>query len=219
MRRVALTAAVLFALVAVAAAAARNPLDEREQLRAADNRAAKATLVRLDDLVGGWKQTAPKPDTSDDDFTCPGVSRPNLSRFVITGKAEAEFKHGYDAIHAETQIMASRAHAVGDFTAGVRAFTARCLRYAFEHQFGKPDPDISMAVSRVQVSRAARYGERSIRFQVEATVSGAGATLRWFNDFVVFQKGRALGVVYASSLRQPLDAADPLARVMLSRMR
>jgi hypothetical protein len=221
MRRIAVTGIVLLALFAVAAATAKNPRAERERLRPADMKAAQASVVRLGDLVGGWKAD-PKTfaDDNDDDFDCPGTAKIDVSRFVITGKAEASYTHAASAwIHTETQIMASRAHAVADFREGARAFSAKCLRYAFEHEFGKPDPNVDIAIGRLMKVRGARYGERSLRFKVDATMSGPGGTLLMYNDFLVFQKGRAIGFVYTASFKRPIDASPTLARLMLSRMR
>jgi hypothetical protein len=217
MRRFAVLGVALFALVLVSAAAARNPRAEREQLRPADTRAARASLPRLGDLVGGWQAEAAASDDGDDDFQCPGVAAPDLSRYVVTGKAEASFRHAKTAwIHTETQLMASRAQAVADFRAGARAFTAKCIRYAFEHRFAQPG--VTIGVDRLEKVGGIRYGERSVRFQVDATMTTSAGALRWFNEWLIFEKGRAIGFVYTSSFGQPLNSADPVAHLMLGRL-
>ena len=218
MRRFFVFVAVGLSALSIAAVAfARDPRDEQERLRPADMQAARAGLIRLGDLNAGWARD--KHPDDDDDTTCPGFD-PDFSRFVITGKADAAFKHPAGAwLVSGTEVYASHAHAVGDFRLGARPGLARCLRYMLEHDTAKEiDSTVRVKVLTSRMLAAPRLGERSARYQLVARFTGPARALTMYVDLFAFQQGRTIGFLMTMSVSQPIRDGGTLARVMLARM-
>jgi hypothetical protein len=215
MRPIVAAVVTLIAFSAVAAAGARDPREEQERLRPADTRAARASLIRLADLNTGWKRDKPSDDSDSD--TCPHLS-PDFSRFVITGKAKAEFMHPQGAwLISETEIYASRQHAVGDFALSARPWLVKCLRYTLEHAPAK-DPRVRLRVLTARMVPTASIGEFTARIKALARVIGPARQLTMYVDFFAFVKGRSIGSVAAMSLSRPIRGGGTLARAMVDRM-
>ena len=216
MRRLFLVAVSLTALVFVAVAAARDPRAETLKLNARDGRAARAALLTLADLNSGWQHD--KASDNDTVPSCPGYN-PDFSRFVITGKAEASFKHSAGAwVASEAEVYVSHAHATGDFRTGAKPQLARCLADLLEQdESGNANVDVKVLSSRMVASP--HVGERAARYKVTARVSGPNGTVTIYLDFIVFQKGRTLASLLTMSVAQPIRDGVSLARTMLARIR
>jgi hypothetical protein len=216
--RLATLAATSLALLAAAGAlAAGDPRDEQERLNPADTRRARAMLVRLSDLGAGWRG-APVPD-DDDDLSCPGFD-PDFSMFTLTGKADAAFAHPSGAsVIAFAEIYATRAQAVGDYRKGAKPAIARCLRWAFEREAkAKPQPGVTMRVLSSRMLASPRLGERSASFRMVVRASAGGRSFRMYVDVLVFQQGRAIGALMATTAFEPLAGRRTLAARMLARV-
>jgi hypothetical protein len=210
-------ACLLVLSLATGALAAGNPRHEQERLNAADTGRAKAMLVRQSDLGPGWRGTAVPKD--DSDLSCPGFN-PDLSMFTITGKADAAFGHSTGAsVVAFAEIYTTRAQAAGDFRKAAKPAIARCLRWAFEREAkAKPEPGLSLRVLSSQMLASPRLGERSASYRMVVRASGNGRTFRMYMDVLVFQKGRAIGALMATTAFEPLPGRRALASRMLARM-
>lgn len=216
MRRLALVLVSLLALTLAASAWARDPHDERKQLRPADMKLARAAIIRGADMQSDWKLY--KLSDSDDDTKCPGWD-PDVSRFVITGEAESGFKHPSGArLMFGVDVFSSAAHAVGDFRAGARPQFARCMRYLFEHEIDEPGDGVSIRVVSSRVVPAPRVGQRSFRVQVGAMVTGTARSVPMYMDFIVFQQDRRMAFVMGFSVAQPIRDTATFAQAMYLRM-
>jgi hypothetical protein len=213
-RRLALAAVVLLALAFAVAASARNPRAEKLRLNARDNRAARASLITLDDLSPTWQSA---PSSGDDTVpSCPGY-RPDFSKYTITGKAESDFREPSGAVIASSaEIYASHAQATGDYRLGAKPQVASCLAATLEKQ---PTGDPTVHVKTVSAKEVASpgIGERSARYKIVLRYTGPGGSVRAYIDAVVFQKGRTLGLLLAMGVKQPITDGVMLARRMYAR--
>ncbi len=157
------------------------------------------------------------PD-DDDDMSCPGFD-PDFSMFTITGKADAGFAHPSGAsVISFSEVYASRAQAIGDFRKGAKPAIARCLRWAFEQETKtKPEPGLTMRVLSSRMLSSPRLGERSASYRMVVSASASGRTFRMYVDMLVFQKGRAIGALMATTAFEPLAGRRTLAARMLAR--
>jgi hypothetical protein len=149
-------------------------------------KAARASLVRLADLSRGWKRDKKKKPDGRDSDACPGLS-PDFSRFVLTGKAAAQFVHPAGAwLTSGTEIYASRQHAAGDFALGARPWLAKCLRYMLEHEDAKDgDPHVRIHVLSSGMVPSDPIGELTARFKLVARFIGPARKLMMYSDLRV----------------------------------
>jgi hypothetical protein len=214
MRRLALAAVFLLALAVVAAASARDPRAEKLRLNAADNRAARGSLVTAADLRAGWQRM--KSSGDDTVPSCPGY-RPDFSKYTITGKAEAEFKSSAGALlTSSTEVYASHAQAIADYRLGTKPQVASCLAQTFEHQ---PTGDPTVHVKAVSAKRIAapRLGERSARYKIVLRFTGPSGSIPAYLDAIVFQKGRSIALLLTLGVSRPVTDGVTLARLMSAR--
>jgi hypothetical protein len=209
MRRLVIVACSLFALVFAATATARDPRAEREQLRPADMKVARGAVLRTRDFKTRWKAQTPDQDG-------PGGCasfRPDFSQFVITGKAKSDLHATGWRLVSQLAIFASQAQAAADFRLSVKAL----MRCEMTKKTEK-DGDVTMDVIAATHTAAPGIGQQSARFQLAGRVSRPGRKpVTFYTDVIVFQQGRAIGGVIATSA-QPARGVDALARVMLQRI-
>src|SRR5436305_11181987 len=110
MMRAMLRGAAFLALVVGVTAAVALAGGGREQIRynAADQAAARATVLRRSDLLPstGWTGGRTKPDLSPPP-SCPNY-HPKQSDLVLTGAAQSNFRRGPLVIGNEVQILKTR---------------------------------------------------------------------------------------------------------------
>jgi len=214
MRRLALVAVPLLALVFAAAASARDPRAEQERLRAGDMKAARSAVLTRGDLADGFQQD--RAAANDTPLSCPGY-KPDFSRFVMTGKAHANYTNPAGAwIMSAVEVYASRAHATGDFRTGAQPGVAACLARTLR-QAGAGG-QVKVTVLSSKMIAAPKLGDRAARYRATARFAGPAATVTVYLDMIAFQKGRALGAFAAMSVSQPISDSTDLARLMLRRM-
>lgn len=214
MRRLALAAVCLLALAFVAGASARDPRAEKLLLNAADNRAARASLLTEADLQPVWQRVKGSGDETVP--TCANY-RPDFSRYTVTGKAEAEFKDtSGEMVISSSEVYASHAQAIADYRLGTKRQVASCLAQTFEKQ-PTGDPSVHVkAVSAKQVA-APRLGERSARYKIVLRFTGPGGSVPAYLDAIVFQKGRTIALLMTLGVPQPITDGPSLASVMSAR--
>jgi hypothetical protein len=211
-----LAALLVAAVLASAALAATDPRSEQRRLRPADVALAKRTNLRLSELARGWvRYTAPKSGST---TRCPGYS-PDLSRFTITGEAQASFRHpsGF-AISSAVQVYPSRAQAVADFKAGAKPGLTRCLARLFETDFARGAGGRGTTLSSRMVA-SPRLGERAAWYRLIGRLTVHGVTARVYMDVLAFQARRSQAALVSAGLGGPIRDQVALGRMLAARMR
>jgi hypothetical protein len=214
--------AVLAAAAAVLSAAAALADRGREQIRynAADQAAARMTVLRRSDFSPstGWTGGRVKPDLSPAP-TCPNY-HPKQSDLVLTGAAQSSYRHGAVVIGNEVQVMKTRRMVSLDWQREVLApGTVSCQRRDLARSLGSSATVVSF--KRIPFPRIAKY-TAEFRALVDVSVLG-GRTAHLVVDAVLVGRGRSeisLTTLAPASTKASLTAAERrLARKILARAR
>jgi hypothetical protein len=216
------TVAPFLALAAGVTAAAALAGGGREQIRytAADQAAARATVLRRSDLLPstGWTGGRVKPDLSPPP-SCPNY-HPKQSDLVLTGAAESTFRRGAVAIGNEIQILKSRRMLRLDWRREVLASgTISCQRQDLARSLGSSAKVVSF--KRIPFPRIARY-TTEFRALVDVSVPG-GKTAHLVVDAVLLGRSRteiSFTTLAPASGKASLSPAERrLARKIVARVR
>jgi hypothetical protein len=212
-----LAAAVLAMLVfASAAVAGTDPRREQERLNSADTALAKRTALQVADLGTGWKR---ERATAGDDTAMPcGL---DFSAFTITGKAESRFTDRAGAsLMSRVEVYETRAQALGDYRVGTQPSIVGCLRRELERALKEDStPGLTMTLRSARTIAFPRVGDRSAAYRFVLDARGPGGRIAVYNDVVVFQRGRTIVALMATSAGKPLAGRPVLARRIAARMR
>jgi hypothetical protein len=215
-------AALAVTALAACAAGAASAEGGREQIRfnAADQAAARATVLRRSDLGSrsGWTGGRVKPDLSPGP-TCPNY-HPKQSDLVLTGAAESSFRNGPLAVANEVQLLQTRRMVRLDWQREVLAPGALpCLRRDLAKNLGPSAKVVSF--KRIPFPRIASY-TAEFRALVDVSVL-AGKTAHLVVDAVLLGRGRSeisFTIVAPAAERVTLAAAERrLARRVVARAR
>ena len=206
MRKAVALLGVAAAILSVAALADRG----REQIRynAADQAAARATVLRRSDLSPstGWTGGRVKPDLSPAP-TCPNY-HPKQSDLVLTGAAQSSFRRGAVVIGNEVQVMQTRRMVSLDWQREVLApGTIPCQRRDLARSLGSSAKVVSF--KRIPFPRIARY-TAEFRALVDVSVPG-GKTAHLLVDAVLIGRGRSeisLTTLAPAAAKASLAAAE-----------
>ena len=214
--------AAFLALAAGLTAAAALGDSGREQIRynAADQAAARATVLRRSDLLPstGWSGSRVKPDLSPPP-SCPNY-HPKQSDLVLTGAAESNFRRGAVAIGNEVQILKTRRMVRLDWQREVLASgTIACERQDLARNLGPSAKVVSF--KRIPFPRIAQY-TTEFRALVDVSVPG-GKTAHLVVDALLLGRGRteiSFTTLAPASGKASLSAAERrLARKIVARAR
>ncbi|HEY2940400.1 MAG TPA: hypothetical protein VGJ27_11350 [Gaiellaceae bacterium] len=208
------------AAVLVTAAAASDPGREQIRYNAADQAAARATVLRRSDLTPstGWTGGRVKPDLSPGP-TCPNY-HPKQSDLVLTGAAQSSFRRGAVVIGNEIQVMKTRRMVTLDWRREVLApGTIACQRRDLARSLGSSAKVVSF--TRIPFPRIAKY-TAEFRALVDVSVPG-GKTAHLVIDAVLVGRGRSeisFTTLAPASAKASLTAAERrLARRIVARAR
>lgn len=194
----------------------------REQIhyKAADQAAARATVLRLSDLSPstGWTGGRVKPDLSPGP-TCPNY-HPKQSDLVLTGAAQSSYRRGAVVIGNEIQVMKTRRMVSLDWQREVLApGTISCQRRDLARSLGSSAKVVSF--KRIPFPRIAKYSTE-FRALVDVSVPG-GRTAHLVVDAVLVGRGRSeisLTTVAPAAAKASLAAAERrIARRIVARAR
>jgi hypothetical protein len=202
---VALLAAASCLLAVEGAAAARSPRLEKIALRAGDSRRASDALVKLSDLVSGWKGGAVKATNN----STPDCAFQNFSRYTITGQAESDYHQGGTLLISIANVFPSDAQSLGDFGVSTRTGTARCEGEAFRKALGS-----SAHLVSARQTVAPKVGQRAAAYEFVLKFDKS----TYYADVILFIRGRALGALLSVNPGRPLAGPRTLARVMDGRL-
>ena len=176
--------AIAVALLTAAAAAGGGPGLEQVHLTAADQAAARATVLKRADLGPGWTGGAKKP-AGPSNPDCGGW-QPKQSDLVITGDAETDFTQPGLEIDSEAQVLRTARMVALDWQRSVTPpQVVPCLKRLAAQ--GAPASEKVASVRRIAFPRVARY---TAAFRVAIDVTASGSAVRVFLDIVLVGAGR-----------------------------
>jgi hypothetical protein len=197
--------AVIGALVATSAVAARTPKDPAARHTAADMAIARAIVVKRGDLRTGW--TAKKPDASDE--TCP--SRADESKLVETGKAHSpdfQYKDGVSDVSSVAQVFATARDAAADWR--LNANLAALKRCATEDLRANSSPGTKLTLPSFERLALPQIAPRVFGFRAVIRASGSAGAGTFVTDVIALGRGRSVGVVTFVTPSPPFKLADEL---------
>jgi hypothetical protein len=213
----------VLAVTAVTATGAGAGLADRgrEQIRfnAADQAAARGTVLRRSDLGSGsgWTGGRIKPDLSPGP-TCPNY-HPKQSDLVLTGAAESTFRNGPLAFDSQVQVLQTKRMVSLDWRRELLAPGAiPCLRRHLGKNLGSSAKVLSFV--KAPFPRLARY---TAAFRARVDVAVLGKTAHLIVDSVLIGRSRteiSLTTVAPAAARSAVAAAERrLARRIVGRAR
>jgi hypothetical protein len=207
--------ALVLALVVTAAASARNPRLEKLTPRATDTALAKSSVLRANDLGGGWTVRPLPPD----DDSPPDCKSQDYSAFTITGQAQTRFVNQQGAtVLSRVEVYPSHRQVLGDFAVDAQPGIAACEGRAIRKEVAKQVKGATVTLESARSLAAPAVGEKSIAFQVVLRVKSKTGVLRLYIDLIGFVRDRTAAsiVVFAPGL--PPKGNDVLARTVDARL-
>jgi hypothetical protein len=183
------------------------------RLNAADQKAARAVVLKISDVGSGFTGGVKKPDLSSD-TGCKSYN-PKTSDLVTTGAAETSWKQGIGlvAFDSQAEILKTAAMVHTDWARSNQPAVLTCLREQFKKQFGSQATLVSAA--KVAVPQLATY---TAEYRVVIDYQG----LRIFVDVLLVGRGRTEITLTSSGLwssHASVRATDlRLARLMVRRI-
>ena len=217
MKRIVPLALALLVLPSVTLAASAGSHDETEHLNRADMTVAKRAAVHRSDLASGWRLTrSGVPPTSDQPCT---TFDPDLSAFVITGKAETSFAHSAGAqMVSDVAVFRNVRDAAGDFKASAKPGFLRCLRNVLLQSFKQAHLRARITSSRM--STTPRVGAQSVSYRVISTIYPTNGVPHFsmYSDALALRQGRSQAVLLFIAPFTPMRGQAALARSVARRM-
>lgn len=218
MPRAALALLFLAALGLAPGATANLPNKEQIRLNAADRAAARAAVLRRADLgPTGWSGGPVKPDLSST-MSCPGYE-PRQSDLVLTGAAEADFRHSGLSIQSVAQVLKTRSMVARDWQRTVVAPKAiACLRSMLTRAL--PSNQRVLSFKKLPFPRLTAY---ATAYRALIDLTSQGQHVLFLADIVLVGRGRtelSLSIVAPAAARASISKAEVrLARGLLARVR
>lgn len=208
--------AVLGALVLAGTAAARTGDHNQVKLTAADQAAAKRTVLRIADLGGSWTGGFVKPDLNDA-LVCANY-HPKQSDLVVTGAAESKFSVTGAQLDSVAQVFRSAAMVNTDWQRSVlNAQLLSCIRETLAGNLSATEKIVS--VGRVAFPEG--HGIHAREYRVVLNEAANGTTVQGVVDLIVFSRGRSeLSLTTVGNYAQRANITQVervLAGVMLTR--
>jgi hypothetical protein len=218
-RRLALLVLGAFVATAAAAVAGSDPGKEQVRLVAADQAAARAAVLRLQDLGEGWTGGPKKPSLSSKP-PCTNW-QPKQSDLVLTGAAEADFKHPGLEIDSGAQVLRTARMVQLDWQrTAVAPGLVGCLRSFLQKQSSADAKVVS--VHRLAFARVPG-ADYTAAYRVEIDVRASGTTVPIYSDVVLVGRGRTeidLTVTAPAAAASAVGAAErKLAGLLAQRAR
>lgn len=205
-------------LAALAAGSAAAATLDREQhaFTAADQAAARSAVLQKADLGAGWTGGAKKPDLSPPQ-TCANYD-PKQSDLVLTGAAEADWKHAGLELDTSAQVLKTEAMVKLDWQRTVAdPHALSCLKEQLAKQFSKGSLKF-VSFARVAFPHVAAYS-RAYATRIDITANGRTVPIV-VEDILVGNKRTELTITSttAKSEQAAVHAVDVrLAKILIAR--
>jgi hypothetical protein len=219
-------AVALMLLTNAAAASVRSPKDPTLRARPADVALAKQLLIRLSDLPAGFTDKGlDRSGDSNSNFSCPGVTQPDLHRLILTADVNShQFQResattGFSQISSEASLFRSASDAYASVEWIVRLPTStmqRCL--AAVARAGLPNsarPAIHVTTARRRIGDL-----RIFTWEIRAVVRNGAVRLPIDVTLGGYLRGRAAIMLTITTAGPPPDLTliRSLAQTTASRL-
>lgn len=209
MSRLLALALVLVLLLSGAALAARG--DPQKRITPADQKRAKAMLLRKSDFGPTFRTVALPPIGSDNfDFYCAALDESDL---VVTGEARsAAFAGAFETYNSASQIYSTAAAARTSWRRGTSKAGLQCAVQAFR-KLSQRERVAFVSYRKIAFPSVA---PRTVAFRWISTAN----RVRIYADIVLLMRGRAHVVAYFVSPVAPIDRVQQvsLTRKLSARM-
>jgi hypothetical protein len=211
-------AAVAAAALVAAGVVAAGDGKQKIEFNAADQAAARSSVLRRNDLgSSGWQGGPIKPDLTPA-MSCPNF-HPKISDLVVTGAAETAFRRDGVELSSVAEILRTRRMVQLDWRRSVLPRAAvSCLRRTLAK--GLPAGAKIVSFARTSFPHIGRGGTR---FHGVIRIDVLGRTARLVTDIVFVYRSRTeitLSATGPASAASSLSAAERrLARALVSRVR
>jgi hypothetical protein len=221
MRRlaVALHGSVFLAALAFAGTALADPLDPKVAYNAADQKRARAALLKQSDLGAAWADRSTATPSSLKAPVCPSL-RPDYSKLTITGHAESVFDNGNGGIQvvSDVEVWKTAKQAKQHMKALLQPKLPTCIRYALQKSLGS-----AAILLPVKATKLGKFAEVSVSFRAPIGFKSGGKVQTVLSDLVLLRKGRTeiyINVIAPSSAEKQLTAFETrLAQTLVKRVR
>jgi hypothetical protein len=221
------------ALVAAVAALAASPPSERVRLVPADVAMAKRINLRKADVGPGWTRKASSSAESSSGISG-NASSPaggcetgvDLSRFTITGEADAEYETKGGFVSSSVAVFPTAAQAAGDLAAVMSPADRTCMARAIAKSFDASAKQGGGSAVRYQIGatkvlpsstfRALR-AEHVYAYTIGGRVIGPARSVPISVSILAVSKGRIAAMLFATSATQDALPLAPLARRLIGR--
>jgi hypothetical protein len=178
---------VVAVALALAGAAAAGTADHNQvKLTAADQAAAKKSVIRLSDLGTGWSGGAVKFDLNDT-LVCANY-HPKQSDLVLTGAAEAKYAIGGSQLDSVAQVFRTPDMVTTDWHRSVlNPQLVPCLHETLAGSLATNQTIAS--IGRIAFPQG--HGILAREYRTVLNVTSNGSTARGILDLIVFARGRS----------------------------
>jgi hypothetical protein len=177
---------------------------------AADKATARALLLRLSDLPGGWRATPYRQDLVDKAINqqlAACLGRPSPETYTTVDLFSPDFSMGNAGVSSEAQLVKT----ADDFKADVAALRgprfASCVKRILARFVPRVFTGASVRSIVLQPLPVASYGQFSMGYRATITLGSQGQTLVIYDDEVLLGKGRIELSASFSNQERPFDAA------------
>jgi hypothetical protein len=215
----ALLLASLAALV-LAGSALADPLDPKVKYTAADQKIAKATLLKKSDLGPAWADHSTATPSSLKAPICPSL-RPDYSKLTITGHAESVFDNGNGGISvvSDVEVWKTAKQAEQHMNALLKPALPTCIKYSFL----KTPGGSKLLLFKVKPRSLGKFADVSVSYRAPVGYKVGKQTVIVLTDFVFLRKGRTeiyFLVTAPSNAQKQLDAFETrIAKTLAARIR
>jgi hypothetical protein len=207
--------ALLFVVATACGGGGGTSKGPRKDIRPQDQARADSIILKLDDLPHGWRA-----EKSNEEQSGPNCFEPDLSDLTETGTAESPnfFSGSTTFVSSGAGMYASKSDAQAAYERVAGQELADCIA---EYLTAYSDKDVSFEnLSSGRLSFPS-LGDRSAAYEIAMEIKTNGFSPAAFVDFVVIQRGRAVGAVVYFDVGSPFEAKmrERLARRFAQRMK
>jgi hypothetical protein len=209
--------ALLFALagaLVVTGAATADHLDPQERVRAADQKAAAAMLLRKADLPRGYE-----PERTSDlepHLTCRALDESDL---VLTGRGKSDYwAREYQIVGSTSAVYRTARDSGAAWRRSTSTVGRRCVRDEYRKTFARQGETMRIAVQELALPKLA-VTAKAYRLAISGADPARPPLL--FVDVVLLNHGRAhVGLLFAGVVTPPVRATEiALSRLVAQRVR
>jgi hypothetical protein len=175
-----LLACLALAALVFAATALAGPGDPKQAFTPADQKRAKASVLRQSDVDPNFKPSPDTPDSGSDEVPCKVL---DMSDLTLTGRASSEFKFSVFTISSSARVYETLADANAFWRRTTSKAGQACLRKQARDAFTRSGATV-LSLARIPFPKLT---PRSFAMRLVVRIQG----VKVYFDFVDFQHSRA----------------------------